>query len=291
MKTKYLVFGIFIILFSATLNLVSCNKNENEEVSAYTVKKEVLADKTLLGEDIYLPKGTIWYYTNAKKNEVAFELPKDYTFLIKDGSSERYLLSDEGAGYSCTCSGGGSCTTFYNKDLGYGCLQSTCGGSCTGKASKSLSDSTIEGVLYKNNNTVDSDINLEKASLSHEGKKGFFKVKEVREEIKRTYDLIYKNSAKPNFDSKTFEKDIDSKSYLYAKTILYGFELGLIIPKDDNLKKLMPQLRTLSLEDDSAPKSCKCSGTTGGDSCKLEKEGLFGYVAYYCTGCSTCTMN
>jgi hypothetical protein len=286
MKTKILYLGLFIGLFSLMINVISCDKEDvtNTENKAIQ-QKEVLKEVTLLGNEINLPIGTQWFYTNKEHNEVEFELPKGYKFLLYNKSTGEFRIALDGGGYSCTCSAGGSCTTFYNKDLGYGCLQSNCSGSCTGKNAKLASGFTIEGVLYTDNDMLDSN-SKEKASLSEIGKIGIFKIDEFKNEIKRTYDIVYKNLDKPNFSLDNFESKLEKNKYVVAKTYLYGFEIGIVIPNDSNLDNLMPNLQRIALED--APKSCSCSG--GGSGCKLEKEGLFGYVAYYCTGCTTCTM-
>lgn len=274
--------------------VISCSDLQEEDVvnadhlKSMRLSGSVLEEQTLLGDDIYLPKGTYWYYSNEHKNEVIFELPEKYTFLLKNLETGKYSLSIEGGGYSCTCSSGGSCTTFHNSDLGYGCLQSSCTGSCTGKATKVLTPNLqIVGVLNIENNMLDANLNQEVASLSEEGKVGFFEVEEIREEIKRTYDIIYKYVEKPDFESGIYDKN----NYLYAKTLLYGFEIGIIIPNDINLQELMPNLNVSIIADVDAPSSCSCSGGSQGGSCKLEKKGLLGYVAYFCNGCTTCTMN
>lgn len=39
------------------------------------------------------------------------------------------------------------------------------------------------------------------------------------------------------------------------------------------------------------PTSCDCRGESQEGDCTLEKKGILGYVAYYCSGCKTCIMN
>lgn len=269
------------------INVLSCDKEDETNFENKTIKQqEILKEITLLGNEISLPIGTKWNYTNKEKNEVEFELPDGYKFLLYNESTGEFKVAFDGGGYSCTCSGGGSCTTFYNKDLGYGCLQSNCSGSCTGKNAKINSGFTIEGVLYTKNSILNSN-SLEKASLSEIGKKGIFKIPEFKNEIKRVYDFVYKNIDKPNFLEDNFEQKLEKNKYDVAKTYLYGFELGILIPKKSNIDNSIPNLHKVALED--APKSCSCSGN--GSGCALQKEGLFGYVAYYCTGCTSCTMH
>jgi hypothetical protein len=269
------------------INVISCEKEDVTGTKNKTIqKKEVLKEVTLLGNELNLPIGTQWFYTNKEHNEVEFELPKGYKFLLYNKSTDKFIISLDGGGYSCTCSGGGSCTTFHNNELGYGCLQSNCSGSCTGKNAKLASGYTIEGILYTDNDMLDSK-SKGKASLSEIGKIGIFKIDAFRNEIKRTYDIVYKYSDKPSFSIDNFERKLEKNIYIFAKTYLYGFEIGLILPNDPNLDSLMPNLQTVAIEE--APKNCSCSG--GGSGCVLKKKGLFGYAAYYCTGCTTCTMN
>ena len=286
MKIKLISIALIIFVVSLSINIISCNDNTSD-IDYSSVKRETLKNKTLLGSNIYLPKNTKWFYTNKEHNEVEFELPTGYKFLLFDEKEGSFRLADAGAGYSCTCSADGSCTTFYNDSVGYGCLQSNCTGSCTGKRTKSLSASRIEGVVFIDNDKIDTKTD-EMASLSDLGKVGIFKVEEFRNEVKKGYDLIYKHIDKPNFKSELSK--MNSTKFVFAKTYLFGVELGLVIPKDPKISKLLPNLRLASLEDAGGPKGCSCSGTSGG-SCKLEKEGMFGYTAYYCTGCTTCTMN
>jgi hypothetical protein len=292
MKNKFFI-SLSIMLMTMITLVISCSDLQEEDVintehlKSMKLNGSILEEQTLLGDNIYLPKGTNWYYSNEQKNEVIFKLPEDYIFMLKNVETGKFSLSIEGGGYSCTCSSGGSCTTFYNKDLGYGCLQSDCTGSCTGKASAVLTPNLqIVGVLNAKNTMLDANLLQEKASLSSEGIDGFFEIEEIKEEIKRTYDIIYKYAEKPNFES-----GYDISKYVYAKTLLYGFEVGIIIPNDAELQKSMKNLNVSIISDVDAPSSCKCSGGSQGGSCKLEKKGLFGYVAYYCNGCSTCTMN
>lgn len=284
-KIIILSFGFFI--------LWGCNKSDFRKENTWTwdaasnlfSRSEVLARPTLLGDNIYLPKGTKWRYTNQKHHEVMFDLPEGYAFLLRSEHGGESQISATGGGYSCTCSGGGGCTTFYNEDIGYGCLQHTCTGSCIGKKTKTESAQTIEGVLLIDNDLIDGTLPTEKASLSEVGKAIFFDVKAVQDEIKRTYNIIYKHLPKPNFSSLNFETE---QNYIFTKAYLYGFEIGLILPNDPSIKKWMPELKIMSLVE--ASKACKCSGISG-TSCKIKRAGLLGYEAYYCSGCTTCEMN
>lgn len=287
MKTFKLIFALLFLTL-----IIGCN-NDNEisldENQENLTHSKTLIEPTLIGNEILLPEGTQWRFTDESHGEVDFTLPEGFEFLLFNERTNELKISPIGGGYSCTCSGDKSCTTFYNKDLGYGCLQSSCTGSCTGKNSKLSSEFTVEGILYTANNSIDAVAPNHKASLSNKGKELLFETERFQEEIKKTYDVIYKYSTKPDFSDKNLIQKIDGKKYTFAKTYLYGFDLALLIPNDKSLNELMPNLQKIAIVD--GPKSCDCSGGSEGGNCKLEKKGLFGYVAYYCNGCTTCTMN
>lgn len=261
----------------------ACSQHSKIDTSSELIKnkKEVLQKPTSLENGVQLPEGTRWAYTDQTQSEVEFELPEGYKFLIYDATNNTFQMVSRTNGYTCKCDGRkGSCTVIYNEDMGFGCLQSTCDGSCIGKVTSRLNTNiTIEGVLYTENDMVDAQ-SAQKASLTELGKKGIFTLPEFGKEIKRTYDLIYKYQEKVDFDNIP-----ENGKYAFAKTYLYGYEISLVIPKDENLRKIMPNLELR----ENKPKSCSCSEGTG--SCKLEKSGLLGYVVYHCTGCTACTMN
>ena len=286
---KLIFFSVRLCLLSFLFVNISCNKEDDTlKVNNAFLKQNILLQNASLGSYLTLPKGTLWNFTNSEHSEVQFKLPKNYSFLLKSNITNAYFISNEGGGYSCTCSGGGSCTTFYNADAGYGCLHNNCTGSCTGKNAGLESNSVIVGVLNAENNSIDSNLSYEKASFTPEGKLGFFEVPEVKDEIKRTYDFVYKHSKKPGFDE-LFTNKKNSINYEMVKTMLYGVELALVIPKEESVKTLFPKLKLMSLED--AGKSCTCSGGSTGGSCDIQSKGAFGYKVYYCNGCTTCTMN
>ena len=265
--------------------LYACNVDDN----SFSIQKEILSERTLLGNNIYLPAGTYWYHTNKDKTEVKFELPDGYIFMIKNHNTGKFYSSNTAGGYSCTCTGTGSCTTFYTKDMGYGCLQNNCNQSCNGKKSLHASNEEIVGVLNVKNDLLDSDLNHERASLSAEGVEGFLEMENVKEEIKRTYDIIYKYVQAPDFNNPNFENQLNAEQYTFAKVMLYGMELGIIIPNDPGLQDLFPSMITVPIGDMN--KTCNCINGSQGGNCELKKKGLFNYVAYYCSGCTTCSMN
>jgi len=303
MKTKFLI-SLAIVSVAMITVTFSCSSDVqvNEEFSSNSLdttelNEGIFNERTLFGDNIYLPKGTRWYYSNEMRNEIIFELPEEYIFLMKNIETEKHELSSRIAGYSCTCTEG-SCTVFYNEDFGYGCLQGSCTGSCTGTSRAIISPNLqIAGVLNVKNNELEAkNLKLiEKASLSSDGINGFFELKEVKETITSVYNSVYDGfffkEEIPDFESEIY----DTEKYVYLKALIYGVEIGMIIPRNviDSLQELFPNdnLEVSNLLSSDAPSSCACSGSKVGGSCKFEKKTALIYTFYYCTGCTTCSMN
>jgi len=92
--------------------------------------KEIITDQPVkVGETgIVLPVKTKLCFS-ADNLEIRIELPAGYGFMVKGQNK----LLPIWATYTCICSANGACQVFYASNLGFGCLQSTCSGSCTGK--------------------------------------------------------------------------------------------------------------------------------------------------------------
>ncbi len=159
----------------SSLVFVACKKKEQSgsevgEVAVATAKmaacgKEIVTDKPVkAGETgIILPAGTKLCITTDNL-EVRIELPAGYAFLSKDlPFTERALPVF--ATYACYCSVvNNACQVFYMEGMGFGCLQSSCTGACTGKF-------TYKGY------SVNRVINLA-------DKTSFFSLAEIQEEIR-----------------------------------------------------------------------------------------------------------
>ncbi len=128
----------------STLLFVACKKKEQSEaevgkaaVAAAKMAvcgKEIITDKPVkAGETgIILPAGTK-LCISPDNLEVRIELPAGYAFLSKEISFTEKALPVF-ATYACYCSVvNNACQVFYAEGLGFGCLQSSCTGSCTGK--------------------------------------------------------------------------------------------------------------------------------------------------------------
>jgi hypothetical protein len=134
---------ICVCLLSSLL-FVACKKKEPSETEVgkaalatekmVSCGKEIVTDKPVKAGDsgILLPAGTKLCFTTDHL-EVRIELPAGYAFLSKDFPFTEKALPVF-ATYACYCSVvNNACQVFYADGLGFGCLQSSCTGSCTGK--------------------------------------------------------------------------------------------------------------------------------------------------------------
>ncbi len=121
---------------------MACNKKGPDaaaKVGEATIKvappeceKEIITEQPVkAGETgIVLPVGTKLCFTPGSL-EIRVTLPPGYTFITKGGTEKPLPVYGT---YTCICSQMGShCQVFYAEGLGFGCLQSSCTGSCTGK--------------------------------------------------------------------------------------------------------------------------------------------------------------
>lgn len=94
--------------------------------------KEIIAEVPVkVGETgLILPTGTRMCISKDQL-EMRIELPDGFGFLTKNETEKTLPVF---ATYQCNCSQSGSnCQVFYAEGLGFGCLQSSCSGSCTGR--------------------------------------------------------------------------------------------------------------------------------------------------------------
>jgi hypothetical protein len=128
-------FRLLLLLVAASLGglfIYSCQDSEEQIFQESDLIDQVhIASGTDYMGDLRLPKGT-----EVKFVESGFEwkLPKGWA-LVGYGPDNRVALAEAG-GYTCTCSGDNGCDTIYGNSSGYGCLQASCSGSCTGSPDK-----------------------------------------------------------------------------------------------------------------------------------------------------------
>ncbi len=140
MKTRFVSALVLLMLFAA------CEKKEPASSGRSTgpvasvdvpvdCGKEIVAKEPVkVGETgIMLPVGTKLCITKDEM-QVRVELPEGFAIVTREGMQAERTLPYFGGTYACYCSGQGSaCNVFYADGMGFGCLQSSCTGSCTGK--------------------------------------------------------------------------------------------------------------------------------------------------------------
>jgi hypothetical protein len=151
----------FVISFLSCVLLAACHKKE--PVPAPTAarsitaapptqcSKEIIASQPVkAGETgLILPAGTKICITNDQL-EVRAELPKGYAFLSVSATDKPLPVY---ATYTCICSQVSShCQVFYAEGMGFGCLQSSCTGSCTGKFT--YAGYTVDRVVATNDKEI-----------------------------------------------------------------------------------------------------------------------------------------
>jgi hypothetical protein len=139
----------------AALLIFACNKKQETKTETAAVaktapvipdcEKEITCDKPVkAGETgIVLPAGTKLCFTTDEL-EIRVTLPDGFAFSTKAGVDKAAPVY---ATYRCDCSQqGSSCKVFYADGLGFGCLQSSCTGSCTGHFT--YHGYTVDKVVY-----------------------------------------------------------------------------------------------------------------------------------------------
>jgi hypothetical protein len=137
-KTRFVWSFLFVVLAAA------CNKKESATTVERTANaasnlmssdcaKEIVTDKPVMAGEtgIVIPAGAKLCLTK-DNSTVRVELPKGYAFITAGENKTLPVY----ATYTCICSAtslGSHCLVFYADGMGFGCLQSSCSGSCTGK--------------------------------------------------------------------------------------------------------------------------------------------------------------
>ena len=156
MKLRFGACLFGIVLFAACKKNGGSSAGEAAVAASKTVVevpcgKEIVAVKPVkVGETgIMLPVGTKLCIPK-DESEVRVELPADYTFSTKEqGKAAPFVF----ATYTCLCSQSGStCQIFFAEGMGFGCLQSSCSGSCTGKFT--YKGYTVDRVFYNGDKTA-----------------------------------------------------------------------------------------------------------------------------------------
>lgn len=265
---------VLLLLVFSSFIIYSCSDNEPLQETPFSI--EVLEDVRVLG-DLSLPIGTS-ITKNENGSTINILLPEDFDFIsLNNGEIEFYNKSS----YTCTCSGENatrSCTVFYNSKVGYGCLQSDCTKTCSGKAGGNENRLTVLGIVNTSNNEILDDFDGFNGSLTPAGYDLFFEVI-AKEKISELYEVLYEpydiNSPEELLNS-PFEPVFVPVSYM-------GIQFSLVVPDYSEQKDF--QFKSIS-----SGTIVTCTGTAT-CVCIKKKKCVLGNCIYYCTGCTSCTMS
>jgi len=252
--------------FFAIVLFAACNKKEPaaaekkvaEPVPVPVKPKVIVTDKQVrAGEtDFMLPAGTTLTFAEDGYS-IEVKLPDAYSFVdAGSGVTTNSVQPVPIATYYCKCSSAGSsCKVMYADAGGFGCLHSSCSGTCTG-------DFIYKG--YSMNRVV---------TLPDGPKFDFFNDSAVQEKIAAQFALC----VNPSVTAKNGDM-------VYVKQTLYGvsyyFLLNSARLRDDVILEVIPYGKA----------SCACEGGSK-YSCTLktivytlEKGGMVPNKIYYCDG-------
>lgn len=299
---KKLNLFIFII---PIFTLFSCESNEEIEPQNLTDKEiiNLIEANNLKGTPF--PEGSKIIKTNDPSTSI-IKLPEDVFYVIEDTNGETTLASE--TSLTCKCTQGTGCSPLIYKGDSFCVMNSGCK-VCSqsngytdeispegkGTLKKSLiqkQNINIVGVLDKrkgvtilgNNDNMFITKKLETNSYTISS--SFFNNKEVKEELKNLYELIY-NGNIPQF---IINNEVTPSDYGYASVNFYGNYIKIPIPK--NYNKIMNKgvestnsnpVDEIFVEDGGG--TCKC---TQGSGCVYKS--MLG--AKYCDAgnCKTCTL-
>ncbi|RMG18853.1 MAG: hypothetical protein D6730_22375 [Bacteroidetes bacterium] len=276
MKNKLLFSAALVAaLFAATF--YGCqNEDLGDQMDLKEQNSFVLEQETPL-YDFLLPPGT--KVTQISASQVHFELPEEYVFLRYDPNEGVEFGREES--YACTCSGDNPCTVFHHPDLGFGCLQGDCSGTCTGKRGGGPNTKQVLGVLNASSEHLIGERKefLNPGSLSKQGYDIFFE-QVVKEELMELVEFAYSGSAYKN-SSDLIAKE-GEQSVTYVKLQYMGISFAIAVPNFDEVK----DKQFINFE---AGSRVSCTGSNG-CTCKLEKTCILGNCIHYCNECTTSTL-
>ena len=265
------LFNSILISLLLIITFNACNEKELQDTTPLVENVEILQEARLV-DDILLPIGT---KVITKPDEgLDFELPTGFKFVTLNARKGVELLAY--GSYTCTCTKeGGSCTVFYNKTLGYGCLQSTCDGTCEGKAG---GNEQFLGIIDERNNEIISTLEPPTGNLTESGYHIFFE-QIAYEKIKEQYDFIY---AGLDIDNPEELLNQNESNVEHIQVQYLGIQFSLIVPNFDEHKDDQ-------IIDFRSGTEITCTGATN-CTCKKGKKCVLGNCVYYCSGCKSCTI-
>lgn len=256
--------------------MTSCeNEVENQDdLQGEQVITRIVEEQTSIG-DILLPSGT--KVRMVSESQIDIELPSDFEFLLyddKDGVS----FSKFGS-YSCACSAQNSCKVFYNESVGYGCLQNSCSGSCTGTPSGGDIKKPAYGIINNTSSKLLGEKFKASGNLTHRGYEIFLEYI-AKDTLIAFFDVAFIGNDYKNGTELITEKGEESTTHVLLQ--YKGISFSAVVPNFDEHKD------NQIIHFQQGP-SISCAGNNG-CSCTKDKTCFLGNCVYYCDGCTSCTM-
>ncbi len=235
----------------------------------------ILEQETKLGDDLILPEGSKINFIS--ESQIDIELPPNFKFLLFD-ERDGVSYSSKGS-YSCTCSAQNSCKVFYNPREGFGCLQNSCTGSCTGTPSGGGGIKRIYGTVNTQSNDLLGDNFTKSGHLTHKGYEIFFK-EIVYKKLNDFFKFAFSENDFKNSTDLIANKGEESVTNVVLQYM--GISFSAIVPNFDNESDNQ-------LINFTRGPSISCTGNNGCN-CTKDKFCILGNCVYFCDGCTTCTM-
>jgi len=268
---------VIVALFATVTLFVSCEKHENNQQNEVegNLSFKILEQETKLGDDLILPEGS--KISIISDSQIDIELPSNFKFLLFD-KNDGVSYSNKGS-YSCTCSANNSCKVIYTSGSGYGCLQSSCSGSCTGTPSSGQHYKKVYGVVNTQSKDLLGDNFIQSGHLTHKGYEIFFD-KIAKKKLTEFFNFAFSENDYKNSTELIANKGKESTTNVILQYM--GISFSAVVPNFDNEKDYQ-------LINFTTGPSVSCEGSNE-CSCVKGKYSILGNSVYYCVGCTTCTI-
>ena len=291
----------FLTISALSLLLFTCEREGTEPLTEQeadlqtSISREVLTTPRAFVEGVAFPIGT--RLAPDGDGGLAYTLPTGYRHLWIQSTTGLTKLGGVAGGYTCSCSKKGSCTVFNTQQTGYGCLQSSCSGSCTGKPADDdearvtggEDDWQFGGFVYDDPELRGGRSEFP-ASLTIQAHDLFFTDKQVNETIRENYEFAYTHRTMPDFSS--VELGDIPVGYALVHVNIRGVDFGMLLPdQGTDLEDMFVTSDILRPGSTALNKASdySCTGSNG-CSCEGDKKCRFGFCVYTCTGCTSCTL-
>lgn len=251
---RFSVCFFMIVLFAA------CNKKEpaiKKPGEPVKLRRVLVTDKPVrAGEtDFMLPIGTKLIFAEDGYS-IDVQLPAAFSFLETSGVTTYSLQPVGFATYRCNCSSYGTpCQVMYSDEGGFGCLHSSCSGSCTG-------------------NFVYKGYSLNRVIALPDGPKfDFFNDVAVQEKIAAQFALTVNTAVTAK-----------GEGMVYVKQQLYGVSYYFLVNpaslRAEVISEVVPYGKANCDCEGGSPKACTMK-TIG---FAMDKTGVITNKIYYCDG-------